>query len=68
MIDNSNAPKWWRYDHRVHCAAHAEARFGAGLYRDPRPTDRGGNAPQPSHNILAERCPECAAAAWDVVA
>ena len=44
MIDNPN-PVFWTYEADVHCPACAEARFGAGLYRQAK--DREGNRPHP---------------------
>lgn len=48
MIEVRNAPVGWWYDGQWHCAAHAEAKFGAALYRLPRPKDRDGAELRPS--------------------
>lgn len=59
----SAAPKWWIYDGRPLCAAHAEGLLGAALYRDPRPRGQDGFEVKP---LSAEGC-AAGRARWDVV-
>lgn len=54
MIDRKRDPVYWTYDAGCHCPAHAEARFGAALYRDPPPLDREGNPPHPVYHLDRE--------------
>lgn len=69
MIDIQNAPKWWLIEGRVQCAAHAEKRFGAGLYRYPRPRGRDGRPIEPLPDGDGGPCAVCNEThkRWDVV-
>lgn len=60
MIDNNGMPDAWIYDGgRVHCAAHAEKRWGGALYREPRPCDGDGRAIKPAVMSGPDKCWEC---------
>lgn len=60
MIDTNGLPDAWIYNGgRVHCARHAEGKFGPRLYRDPRPTDDNGRVIKPAVMSGPEKCFEC---------